>query len=104
MMDTQSTTEEAQVDELTSRLMGLTLAPLRGQQPNTEISAKTQADLEWGQLVDMLEFHAVSPEGNEVCRALAPLPKPELAERRMLEVAECVTLIVEEGGDIIAQA
>ncbi len=97
MMDTQSTTETPQIDELTSRLMGLTLAPLRGQDSHAKIPAKTQADLEWGQLIDMLEFHAVSPEGNEVCRALAPLPKPELAERRMLEVAECVTLIAEEG-------
>ena len=47
-------------------------------------------------MVDMLLRHAVSPEGQEICVDLAPLPRQDLAERRMVEIMECVALLNDE--------
>ncbi len=91
------------------RLMQLTLAPLAKlgsssdveledimEWERTDIPRKSFEDLQWANLTTELANGAVSPEGYILARSLRPLQDEKAITRRLQEVHECQTLLVDD--------
>lgn len=86
------------------RLIDATLEPMEGPDDETsatiygrpEIPRKTENDLEWDKVLELVASKTVTPEGAEVVPDLLPLPDRGAVERRLHEVRECMEMLADE--------
>ena len=102
--DADERPEPSDEDYDRNRLIRATLEPMERPDDEDELSVyggaeipdKTQHDLEWDKVLELLESKTVTPEGSEIVPELPPLPDREAVERRLHEVRECMEMLADE--------
>lgn len=79
--------------------MRFTLAPLYDavDEQTDDIPPKTLQDLQWAQLLQMVQAQAQTPEAVALIPALRPLPTRPAVERRLAELAEAFEMLADGG-------
>jgi DNA mismatch repair protein MutS2 len=91
--ENEAITDSARAD---LRLIETTVAPLNGVDQADPVPSKTYDDVEWRTLTQQIAEQTSSPEGRELALSLTGLADRELAEARLREIAEYMT-VLEEG-------
>ncbi|MFB6263620.1 MAG: endonuclease MutS2 [Bradymonadaceae bacterium] len=81
-------------------LVAHTLAPLDADRESpvdfAPLPEKSREDLGWQKVLDLVENHAATPEGEELLPNLPPLPDRSAVERRLHEVREAMWMVEED--------
>jgi DNA mismatch repair protein MutS2 len=99
----QSSTDEQTEDTTHFRpaweLIEQTTGPLRDEESGSsdlDIPDKTFRDLEWGELISLLEEETMTPEGKQLSTNLPPLKQRDAVERRLDEISEMDKLLEDD--------